>query len=93
MCLRNMAAVQLTVLCASFLLVRAVGGHSSIQLQADIDVPCRFVFVPAPVHSHFGIAQSIMQELLKRGHLIQASFALVLDHHAGSSCTPARMAF
>ena len=32
----------------------------------------KFTFIPAPVSSHFGIVQPMMEELLNRGHLIQA---------------------
>lgn len=31
----------------------------------------KFAFFPAPVSSHFAIAQPIMEDLLERGHLVK----------------------
>lgn len=66
------------VLCFGLL----VGAHCAQVHAHQSEVPrlasdaaigsAKFTFIPAPVSSHFGIVQPMMEELLKRGHLIQA---------------------
>ena len=39
--------------------------------HASFHRPAKFLLMPAPVSSHFAIAQPVIEELLERGHAVQ----------------------